>query len=92
MFQFAIYIYIAGRFKVDIRINKYKQFIYNVAVKHDFKTILLEKWHVVITNRVKSFKGKLQNRRYYYTFFVKGSGKADDLKLKSRNIFTSTSA
>lgn len=31
MFQFAIYIYIAGRFKVAIRINKYKQFIYNVT-------------------------------------------------------------
>lgn len=42
MFQFAIYIYIAGRFKVAIQINKYKQFIYNVAAKHDFKTILLE--------------------------------------------------
>lgn len=43
MFQFAIYIYIADRFKVAIRINKYRQFIYIVAAKHDFKTILLEK-------------------------------------------------
>lgn len=43
MFQLAIYIYLAGRLKVAIRINKYKQFIYNVSAKHDFKTILLEK-------------------------------------------------
>lgn len=93
MFQFAIYIYIADRFKVAIRINKYRQFIYIVAAKHDFKTILLEK--MTCGDNKQSWKFSKENYKtgdITKTFFVKRSGRADDIKLKSCNISTSTRA
>lgn len=68
MFQFAIYIYIAGRFKVAIRINKYKQLIYNVAAKH-FKTILLEKMTCGDHKQLKVSKENYNTGDITKTFF-----------------------
>lgn len=70
MFQFAIYIYIAGKFKVDIRINKYKQFIYNVAAKHDFKTILLEKMTCGDNKQSEKFQRKITKQEILLKHFL----------------------